>query len=194
MTLRRAHRDGNESGQALVEFVLLLPIVMVIVVGLMEFGMFLNSRNAVEFASRDGSMLAAEGGNTAGTDCVVLDKVERDIVSPARNIRIQYVNIYWSDRNGDQIGSNTNTYTRSGSMTCNFGGGVSLTVPYTLTTPSYLEGVRCDVLAGCGGTHTGLDTIGVRVTYQHRWITTLVQQTGLITFSISSATRMEPQQ
>ncbi|MDQ2952599.1 MAG: pilus assembly protein [Chloroflexota bacterium] len=194
MTLRRALRHGDESGQALVEFALLLPIVMLIVVGLMEFGMFLNSRNAVEFAARDGSMLAAEGGNAAGTDCVVLDKVERDIVSPARNIRIQQVTIYWSDRNGDQIGTSANLYTRSGSTTCNYGGGSSLTVPYTLTTPNYVEGVRCDVLAGCGGSHPGLDTIGVKVTYQHRWITSLVQTTGLITFSVASGTRLEPQQ
>lgn len=192
--VRRALRHGAESGQALVEFALLLPIVMLIVVGLMEFGMFLNSRNAVEFAARDASMLAAEGGNATGTDCVVLDKVERDIVSPARNVRIQTVAIYWSDRNGDQIGTNANLYTRSGSTTCNYGGGSSLTVPYTLTTPNYLEGARCDVLAGCGGSHPGLDTIGVKVTYEHRWITSLAQTTGLITFSVSSGTRLEPQQ
>lgn len=167
---------------------------MLVIVGLMEFGMFLNSRNAVEFASRDGSMLAAEGGNAVGTDCVVLDKVERDIVSPARNIRIQTVTIYWSDRNGDQISGNANVYTRSGSTTCVFGGGQSLTVPYTLTTGSYLEGARCDVLAGCGGSHPGLDTVGVKVTYEHRWITSLVQQTGTITFTVASATRLEPQQ
>ena len=167
---------------------------MLIVVGLMEFGMFLNSRNAVEFAARDGSVLAAEGGNAAGTDCVVLDKVERDIVSPARNIRIQTIAIYWSDRNGAQIGTNANLYTRSGTTTCTYGGGASLTVPYTLTTPGYVEGARCDVLAGCGGAHPGLDTIGVKVTYQHRWITGIVQQTGLITFSLASATRMEPQE
>jgi Flp pilus assembly protein TadG len=187
-------RRSDEGGQAFVEFALLLPLVMLLVVGLMEFGMFLNSRNAVEFASRDGSMLAAEGGNAIGTDCVVLDKVERDIVSPARNIRIQTVTIFWSDKNGDQIGSNANIYTRSGTTTCNYGGGTSLTVPYTLTTGLYLEGARCDVLAGCGGSHPGLDTVGVKVTYQHRWITTLVQQTGTITFTVASATRVEPQE
>ena len=192
--MRSPRVRGGDEGQAFVEFALLLPLLMLIVIGLMEFGMFINSRNAVEFASRDGSMLAAEGGNGAGTDCVVLDKVERDIVSPARNIRIQTVTIYWSDRNGDQMGNNGNIYTRSGSTTCNYGGGQSLTVPYTLTTPNYVEGVRCDVLAGCGGSHPGLDTIGVRVTYQHRWVTTLVQQTGTISFTVASATRMEPQQ
>ena len=192
--MRSPRMRGRDEGQAFVEFALLLPLIVLIVIGLMEFGMFLNSRNAVEFASRDGSMLAAEGGNAIGTDCVVLDKIERDIVSPARNIRIQTVTIYWSDRNGDQVSNNANIYTRTGSTTCNYGGGQSLTVPYTLTTGNYLEGARCDVLAGCGGSHPGLDTVGVKVTYQHRWITTLVQQTGTITFTVASATRVEPQQ
>lgn len=192
---RRQRFALDDTGQSFIEFALLLPVVMLIVVGLMEFSVFMNARNAVEFAARDGSVLGAEGGNTPGTDCVVLDKVERDIVSPARNIRIQTVNIFWSDRNGDQIGSSTNTYTRTGSLTCNYGGGASITVPYTLTTGNYLEGVRCDVLAGCGVSHPGLDTIGVRVTYQHKWMTTIAQQSGgTITFSVGSATRMEPQQ
>ena len=56
--MRSPRMRGADEGQAFVEFALLLPLVMLIVVGLMEFGMFLNSRNAVEFASRDGSMLA----------------------------------------------------------------------------------------------------------------------------------------
>lgn len=191
---RRVAFHRGERGQAFVEFALLLPLIMLLVVGLMEFGMFMNSRGAVEFASRDGSVLAAEGGNAVGTDCVVLDKVERDIVSPARNIRIQTIAIFWSDKNGNQVGNNANIYTRSGSTTCNYGGGGSLTVPYTLTTGNYLEGARCDVLAGCGALHPGLDTVGVRVTYQHRWITSLVQQTGTATFTVGSATRVEPQE
>ena len=171
-----------------------MPVIVLILIGMFEFGMMLNSRNSVEFASRDASVLAAEGGNLAGTDCVVLDKVERDIVSPARNIRIEQVQIYWSDRNGDQIGSNVNTYTRGSSTTCNYGNGSSLTVPYTLTTGNYLEGSRCDVLAGCGGSHAGLDIVGVRITYQHYWVTTVVQRGGSITFTVATATRIEPQQ
>jgi Flp pilus assembly protein TadG len=187
---------AGEGGQALVEFALILPILMLVAVGLMEFSIFMNARNAVEFAARDGSVLAAEGGNSAGTDCVVLDKVERDVVAPATQIRIQTVNIYWSDKNGDQIGSNTNTYSRGGgTTTCTYGGGATLTVPYTLSSGGYLEGARCDVLAGCGGTHTGLDTIGVRVTYLHLWMTTIAKQSGSgVTFTVGSATRMEPQQ
>lgn len=172
-----------------------MPVLVLVVLGLMEFSTFMNARNAVQFAARDGSMLAAEGGNTVGTDCVVLSKVEADIVAPATSIRIDAVSVYWSDENGAQIGANVNEYARSGSTTCIYGGGVTLTVPYTLMTAGYVEGARCDVLAGCGGGHPGPDLIGVKIEYTHRWVTSVVQQAaGGLTFRLSSGTRIEPQQ
>jgi Flp pilus assembly protein TadG len=184
----------SEKGQAIVEFALVLPILLLLLIGLIEFSFVLNSRNTVLFASRDGSMLAAEGGSLDGTDCVVLQKIDGDVVSPATSLRVQQVQIYWSDRNGDQIGSNVNVYTRSGSTSCTYADGTTLTVPYTLTTPGYVEGSRCNVLAGCGGSHTTVDTIGVRVTYQHFWLTSFARITGSgVTFTEASITRAEPQ-
>src|SRR5438105_3039363 len=183
----------EDRGQALVEFALVMPLVLFLVVGIVEFSLLLNSRNTVLFASRDGSMLAAEGGASTGTDCLVLDRIERDVVSPSRAIRIQQVTIYWSDRNGDQIGSSANVYDRTGSTTC-AGGGATITVPYSLTSAGYPETSRCDVLAGCGGSHTSVDTIGVRITYQHFWITSFLRLGGTsVTFSEATATRVEPQ-
>ena len=184
----------SEKGQAIVEFALLLPVLVLLVVGLIEFSLVWNSRNTVLFASRDGSMLAAEGGNEDGTDCVVLQRIESDVLSPSTAVRIQQVTIYWSDRNGDQIGSNQNVYTRSGSTSCTYPDGTVITVPYTLTTAGYLESSRCSTLAGCGGSHATVDTIGVRVTYEHFWVTSFVRFAGnSVTFSESTITRAEPQ-
>src|SRR5947208_15802627 len=78
----------SEMGQAIVEFALLLPALVLLLVGLMEFSLVWNSRNTVLFASRAGSMLAAEGGNIDGTGCLVLQRIERDIVSPAPTVRV----------------------------------------------------------------------------------------------------------
>src|SRR5438876_12332222 len=108
----------SEIGQAIVEFALLRPALVLLLVGLMEFSLVWNSRNTVLFAIRDGSMLAAEGGNIDGTDCLVLRRIESDIVSPSTTLRLQQVSIYWSDQNGDQIGPNQNVYTRTGSTSC----------------------------------------------------------------------------
>jgi Flp pilus assembly protein TadG len=186
--------DRSEKGQAIIEFALILPALLLLLLGLVEFSFVLNSRNTVLFASRDGSMLAAEGGNLTGTDCVVLKRIESDVVSPATSLRVQTVQIYWSDRNGDQIGANQNVYTRGGTTSCTYADGTTITVPYTLTTGGYLESARCDVLAGCGGSHTTVDTIGVRVTYQHFWLTSFARLTGSgVTFTEASITRAEPQ-
>jgi Flp pilus assembly protein TadG len=184
----------SEMGQAIVEFALLLPVLVLLIVGIVEFALVWNSRNTVLFASRDGSMIAAEGGSLAGTDCVVLQRIESDVVSPSTALRLRSVTIYWSDRNGDQIGPNQNVYTRSGSTSCTYPDGNTITVPYTLTTAGYLESARCSVLAGCGGSHTTVDTIGVRVTYQHFWATSFVRFAGnSVTFTEATITRAEPQ-
>lgn len=184
----------SEKGQAIVEFAMLLPILLLLLVGLIEFSFVWNSRNTVLFASRDGSMLAAEGGSLTGTDCVVLQRIDRDVVSPATALRVQQVSIYWSDRNGDQIGSNQNLYTRTGSTSCTYADGTTITIPYTLTSAGYVESARCNVLAGCGGSHTTVDTIGVRITYQHFWLTSFARLTGTgVTFTEASITRAEPQ-
>lgn len=184
-------RRREDRGQALIEFALLLPLLLLLIVGIAEFSFVWNSRNTVLFASRDGSMLAAEGGNLLGTDCLVLDRIERDIVSPSRTIQIQQVTIYWSDKNGEQIGSSANVYDRVGSTNC---GGSMPSVPYSLTSGGYPEASRCDVLAGCGGLHTSVDTIGVRITYQHYWVTSFLRIGGpAVTFSEATATRVEPQ-
>ncbi|HVR88273.1 MAG TPA: TadE/TadG family type IV pilus assembly protein [Candidatus Limnocylindria bacterium] len=186
---------SDEAGQSLVEFALVLPVLLLLIMGLVEFSFAFNARDSVFFAARDGSMLAAEGGNLPGTDCVVLDRIERDIVSPARPVRVQTVTIYWSDRNGAELSGAENLYTRAGTTTCSYGDGTSLTVPYALTTGLYLEGNRCDVLAGCGAGHPGPDNIGVVITYTHSWLTSVAQiSLGSLRFNISAATRIEPQQ
>ncbi|TMG57253.1 MAG: hypothetical protein E6H84_01090 [Chloroflexi bacterium] len=157
-------RRREDRGQALIEFALVIPLLLLLILGIVEFSFVWNSRNTVLFASRDASMLAAEGGAIQGTDCLVLDRIERDVVSPSRAIRIQEVAIYWADRNGGQIGPSANVYDRTGSMTC-AGGGSTLTVPYSLC-----------------------------ITYQHYWITSFLRLGGTsVTFSEATATRVEPQ-
>lgn len=184
----------NEQGVALVEFALVLPAFLLLIVGLMEFALVESSRSTVNFAARDASMLAAEGGTSAGTDCVAIQSVETNLISPAKSIRVLYVDIYWSDVNGGQVGSAYQRYTRGGSTTCTYGDGSTVTIPYTLTVNGYPEADRCDVLAGCGGLHATLDTIGVRVVYEHFWASAFPRITGAPSIVLQgwTATRLEP--
>jgi len=73
------------------------------------------------------------------------------------------------------------------------------TVPYSIpvaTPGTYPVATRCNVQAGCGSGHPAVDTIGVKITYQHTWVTPLANLVSLggtgMTLTQSNAMRMEP--
>lgn len=61
----------NEKGQSLVEFALILPLILLILMGILEFGVMLNSYLAINHASKEGARLGALGG----TDAQVLQEI-----------------------------------------------------------------------------------------------------------------------
>jgi Flp pilus assembly protein TadG len=204
---RRWRSDPAQGGQSLVEFALVWPIFVVTLMAIVEFGFAFHSMLSINYASRNAALLGAEAGEAAGADCIILESVEDDVTAPLDPQRITSVEIFRSDQNGAQMGSSVNRWTRTGSTTCNLTGAVSITVPYSRQSNGYREGSppvgdRCDVLAGCGVGHAGLDTIGVRIGYDHAWVTPLAGATGLLgggtmagsgwTFEKANAMRMEP--
>lgn len=182
-------------GQALVEFALVFPIFMVVLLGIIEFAFLFNALLSVNYAARDAALAAAEAGDGVGADCVILDAVDRSVGPPTSDNRIGTVRIYQATPNGVIIGSPT-VYARGGAgTTCTFVDGTSLTVPYTRTSNGYAEANRCNILAGCGVGHPTVDNVGVRVDYTHTWVTPLQNFLGGgsgLTFDRSSVMRMEP--
>lgn len=61
----------NEEGQSLVEFAILIPVLMIIIMGIFEFGFILNAYITINSSSREGARLASVGG----TDLEIRDKV-----------------------------------------------------------------------------------------------------------------------
>jgi Flp pilus assembly protein TadG len=70
----------TEKGQALVEMALVLPILILIVFGITEFGRIFNAKIIVINASREGARYAAVNG-TAVTDTQITDKVKNSAPS-----------------------------------------------------------------------------------------------------------------
>lgn len=54
----------NRKGQAVVEFAMILPILLLILLGIIEFGRFYNAWLMVTNASREGARMASLGGST----------------------------------------------------------------------------------------------------------------------------------
>jgi Flp pilus assembly protein TadG len=192
---RRDHPERSR-GQALVEFALVFPIFFTLILGVIEFAFVFNALLSVNYAARDAALAAAEAGDTPGADCVILQAVESAMEPPTDKARIQTVEIYEADANGNQIGTPT-TYMRSSSTSCSFIDGTTASVPYNRTGNGYPEANRCNILGGCDPLLTdSVDNIAVRITYTHVWVTPLRNfvggNPGGLTFDRSSVMRMEP--
>ncbi|MBC8061262.1 MAG: pilus assembly protein [Clostridiaceae bacterium] len=53
----------NEKGQSLVEFAIILPILLLLLFGIAEFGIMLNSYLTIQNVAREGSRLGIVGGS-----------------------------------------------------------------------------------------------------------------------------------
>lgn len=62
----------NEKGQSLVEFALVLPILLMLVLGMLEYGWMLNAKISVTAAAREGARASSVIGkeNSAQADTV----------------------------------------------------------------------------------------------------------------------------
>jgi len=198
-------------GQSLVEFALVVPIFLLLLMGLIEFAFLMNGLLSINYASRDAALIGAEAGNGVGADCQILSKVELDVTAPASTSNISQVQIYRTNSSGQLLDTNGNvtggpgeavdTYDRTGSTTCILADGSSETVPYSLIgTASYPDAARCNDIGGtaegCQAGHPGLDTIAVAITYHDTWRTPLHAFLGLLgngwTVTSSNPMRLEP--
>ncbi len=169
-------KNADQSGQTLVEFALVIPMLMVLLMAVLEMGLALNASLAVNRASQEGAHIAATAGNIAGTDCLILDAVERDMGAPNKTANISEVIIDNAPLVGNVPGGMQQHWTRSGSTNCTHPDGTVAAVPYTLVTAGYPEAQRCTILGGCPTLtppRSTVDNIGVTVRYRHDWVTPL---------------------
>jgi Flp pilus assembly protein TadG len=59
MTLGTFRPGSSEKGQSLVEFAVILPILMVLLLGVLEFGWWLNGHTIITGAAREATRVAA---------------------------------------------------------------------------------------------------------------------------------------
>jgi Flp pilus assembly protein TadG len=77
---RFMRRSKGERGASLVEFALVLPVLVVLVFGIIDFGFAFNSYIEVRSGAREGARLAAVNNGCSATSggCTASDTAERD--------------------------------------------------------------------------------------------------------------------
>ncbi len=157
--MRRRRASVGGGGQALVEFTLILPMFLVILMGTLEFGAAFDHRTAMAYAVREGARVGASlangGTDPGGVDPAIIAAVQRGLTDPILIENISAIDIYKASTSGKPIGSYINHYDRDGVLIGTAGW------PAASRTPG------------------GGDSIGVRVHYDFHPVTPLAPLMGL---------------
>jgi TadE-like protein len=194
---RRRRIPGEERGQSLVEFAMILPFLMLLIMGAIEFGFVFNHHLTLEYASREGARVGAalvNGGGDLGcgagqspnwtdVDKRIVAAVERVLTSngsPIDTNKVHEIRIYKADASGKQIGSYANvwTYTPGAGPTID-GTTLDFSPPPT------------DSWKACSRNNLQpADSLGVRVTYTYQFRTPFLALVGFSSIDFSDRTVM----
>jgi len=167
---RRSHRRSR--GQSLVEFAMAVPLFLLLLLGMVEFGFVFTHHIALEYASREGARMgSALASGTSLVACTDVDNniiaaFQRVVTSPGSQLNvgnISQVQIYRADAAGEPIGSQINTWVPGTGPTVD---GVALRFRNTSVGWS-----ACP--AGNRNNGASPDSIGVRLTYTYDFVTPL---------------------
>lgn len=103
----------NENGQSLVEFVLVLPILLLLILGVLEFGWMLNAKVTVNAAVREGARVRAALGYSSANNATYNSAATNAILEALDTSNITLVVSPNYDIESDSQGSNRVTVTIS---------------------------------------------------------------------------------
>lgn len=158
--MRGASRRAAGRGQAIVEFALILPLFLILLVGMLELGIAFDHRNAMAYAVREGARVGASLGNGGSqpseVNPAILAAVQRGLTDPILVENITSIEIFQADTSGEPVAGKIDTFDRDGNLIGTSGWPPTSRVP------------------GLNG-----DSIGVRVVYDFRPQTPLGSLLGL---------------
>lgn len=175
----------RQGGQSLVELTLIIPVFLLILVGMIEFGFLLSHELTIEYATREGARTGAalnNGGDKTGcsgtnwqtVDPLVIAAVERVLQSPGSQVVISKVSQIVIFKANPTTGANDqgkqNTWTYSA------GGGPipqGSTVHLNFVDSQY---PNSDSWKACSRLNAlpSPDSVGVAITYTYTYQTPLV--------------------
>jgi hypothetical protein len=183
---RRRRREG-EKGFALVEFSLILPVFLLLLLIMFEFGLAFSHHLTLGYASREGARTGSAlatggaancsgGADPAGVDQQVIAALQRIVKSPGSDIdmnEIQQVRIFKADAAGGQVGGLVNVWTHAAGAGPDIDPG-----PGTDRLDFVQSSVAWPACARVNNLNP--DSLGVRIVYRYQLATPLAALVGLM--------------
>ncbi len=165
---RRRPRRARSRGQALAEFALFIPLLLLMLVGSTDIASLLDDHLNVIYAARTSARVGATLGTDPKADCAIIGSL-RAALSNVRNLRIQQIIIFKSDASGNPVSANEDVY--SGAAVCNPDG----TISPPATALNWAPGLRST-------TPFTEDSLGVEVDYSYTFQLDLLGMGQFTTF------------
>jgi hypothetical protein len=183
--VRARLRRRGQRGQGIVEFALVVPVFMLLLLGMLEFGFLLNHNMTLAYASREGARAGAAmadgsvkdsqcGGTTltaANVDPLIIAAVERVVTSPGSMVKlaqISEVRIFKPSATGTDPGTADNIWRYRAASPSN------PAVP-CVSPALYLNFYQVSAAWNASSRVVGVnpDSLGVKITYTYNFTTPL---------------------
>lgn len=173
-------KERREAGQSLVEFALVVPVFVLCLLGMLEFGLAFNHNMTLEYATREGSRTAAGLGDGGSTNClggIDLDNIDAQVIagvqrilkspgSPINMADVTDIAIFRADASGQPIGSAINVWRYTPGAGPDIDPGIG--IDRLDFSPSSVGWPVCSRNTG-----PNPDSVGVRVHYNYAFQTPL---------------------
>jgi hypothetical protein len=183
-------RERRERGQGLVEFALVLPILVVLIVSVGELGLIFGKMHSLGYASREGARAGAalaqgEGCSVSNpdldpskVDATLIGAVQRILASPDSGInpsKIQQIRIFKATDTGSETSGTVSTWIHvgpNGGPEIDPGPGV-VRIDFDRTGAAAWPACSRHNGEKVGGVQLATDSIGVTVKYTYDFVTPL---------------------
>lgn len=186
MISRRASSQRSQRGQGLVEFVIVMPVFLVLLAGMLEFGLAFSDRLTLGNATREGARIAAGlatgsdtscSGDPSGVDTTVVASLQNILKAGGSDVTLTNINsirIFKADASGHQIGGYVNVWSHTpGSGPDADPGPGTETIDFSPTSVAWPACSRSN------GTPNP-DSVGVSIDYDYRLQTPLAGVMALL--------------
>lgn len=197
----RARRAAGDRGAALVEMILFTPILVMLAIGILEFGLAWRDSITVSSALRAGARVGSNAGNDRLADYNTLLALQSAIASipNARITRVVIFNASTSTPGQPSNGCKAGTPSTAAGAQCNVYSAAQL-ASMTSSNFSGTSGSGCSAaswdVSWCPRTRTaqqasGADYMGIYIVVNHPFVTRMFPGGG-ITIDDSAVMRLEP--
>lgn len=164
-------KADNESGVAIVEMAIVLPLLILLVFGIVEYGLLFKEKLTVASATTSAARTGATMGTLEAADFRILEAIEAGLFNQVDSSVLISVEVFRADPVTGAKTGDVNFYSFTPVTACRWTPCPDPTDATFMYGGSWIPAGRDTTLEPTGG---GVDLLGIQVNYHHTSVTNLI--------------------